>query len=288
MGRLRLAGWGFDMARARNIKPSIMDNEELAELEPITRLLFIYLWMLADREGRLEDRPKRIAAQALAYDRTADIDAMLNGLQDSGFITRYKTDGMACIQITAFAKHQTPHIREAVSTLPKQDSAPAKASERHDLGEAEPSPRSPDTGYRIPDSLIPDTRVDAAQAKPAPTNRGSRLPKDFEPDFQFAVDAGIQNTLEESAKFRDYWNSQPGQKGVKLDWPATWRNWCRNYKPRASPGSETPYQRSMREKMEQIAPSIAARNPNAPRVIEINPTTFFENLAKKQLEHHHA
>lgn len=28
-------------------------------------------------------------------------------------------------------------------------------------------------------------------------------------------------------KFRDYWQSIAGQKGCKLDWPATWRNWCR-------------------------------------------------------------
>lgn len=27
--------------------------------------------------------------------------------------------------------------------------------------------------------------------------------------------------------FRDYWKAQPGQKGVKADWEATWRNWCR-------------------------------------------------------------
>jgi uncharacterized protein YdaU (DUF1376 family) len=30
--------------------------------------------------------------------------------------------------------------------------------------------------------------------------------------------------------FRDYWVSVPGQKGVKLDWSATWRNWVRNQK----------------------------------------------------------
>ena len=29
-------------------------------------------------------------------------------------------------------------------------------------------------------------------------------------------------------KFRDYWIAQAGQKGVKLDWFATWRNWVRN------------------------------------------------------------
>ena len=31
----------------------------------------------------------------------------------------------------------------------------------------------------------------------------------------------------EHAKFCDYWIAQPGQKGVKLDWDATWRNWMR-------------------------------------------------------------
>ena len=29
-------------------------------------------------------------------------------------------------------------------------------------------------------------------------------------------------------RFRDYWQSVPGQKGTKLDWFATWRNWVRN------------------------------------------------------------
>ena len=32
------------------------------------------------------------------------------------------------------------------------------------------------------------------------------------------------------SRFKDYWISQPGQRGVKLDWFATWRNWCRNEK----------------------------------------------------------
>lgn len=31
----------------------------------------------------------------------------------------------------------------------------------------------------------------------------------------------------EWGKFTDYWKSQSGAKGVKLDWPATWRNWMR-------------------------------------------------------------
>lgn len=148
------------MARSRNIKPSIMDNEELAELEPLSRLLFIYLWMLADREGRLEDRPKRIAAQALPYDRSADVDAMLDALQAGGFILRYRTGGVACIQIVAFEKHQNPHIRETASELPKSEAGTTKARTEHNLGSVEASPRTPDSLLWIPDSLIPDCVCD--------------------------------------------------------------------------------------------------------------------------------
>ena len=31
----------------------------------------------------------------------------------------------------------------------------------------------------------------------------------------------------EFPRFKDYWLAQPGRKGVKADWPATWRNWIR-------------------------------------------------------------
>jgi hypothetical protein len=34
-------------------------------------------------------------------------------------------------------------------------------------------------------------------------------------------------------KFRDYWRAKPGAGGRKLDWDATWRNWCRNAEDRA-------------------------------------------------------
>ena len=105
------------MARARNIKPSIMDNEELAELPALTRLLFIYMWMLADREGRIEDRPARIKKQALGYDN-GNADEMLGELAKAGFIERYEVDGFKLIQILAFTKHQMPHHKEVPSNIP--------------------------------------------------------------------------------------------------------------------------------------------------------------------------
>ena len=38
------------------------------------------------------------------------------------------------------------------------------------------------------------------------------------------------NALQVADQFKDYWIAQPGQKGTKLDWEATWRNWVRNTK----------------------------------------------------------
>ena len=32
-------------------------------------------------------------------------------------------------------------------------------------------------------------------------------------------------------KFHDHWTAIPGQRGIKADWFAAWRNWCRNEKP---------------------------------------------------------
>lgn len=48
------------MARMRTIKPGFFTDEELVELPFEVRLLFVGLWTLADREGRLTDKPKQI------------------------------------------------------------------------------------------------------------------------------------------------------------------------------------------------------------------------------------
>ena len=71
------------MARARNLKPAFFTNDLLAEIEPLGRLLFQGLWCLADREGRLVDRPKRIKAELFPYD-DADVDVLLSALAARG------------------------------------------------------------------------------------------------------------------------------------------------------------------------------------------------------------
>ena len=108
------------MARARNIKPGLFSNEVIAELPPFDRLLFIGLWCLADREGRLEDRPKRIKMELFPCD-TYDVSDGLNALSDHGFISRYQVLGQSIIEIPTFQKHQRPHGTEKDSALPDRD-----------------------------------------------------------------------------------------------------------------------------------------------------------------------
>lgn len=105
------------MARARNIKPGFFKNEELAECSPWARLCFAGLWTLADRDGRLEDRPKRIKGELFAFD-SVEVEPLLDELAGRGFIQRYQVAGRSLIVIPTFLKHQNPHHREKPSELP--------------------------------------------------------------------------------------------------------------------------------------------------------------------------
>lgn len=87
--------------RATEIKPEFYKNEQLVECSVWARLIFPGLVMLADREGRLEDRPKRIKVELLPYDNDVDMDALLNELAEQGLIVRYETSGQRYIWIPA-------------------------------------------------------------------------------------------------------------------------------------------------------------------------------------------
>lgn len=106
------------MARIRYIKPDFFLDDKLADLDPLVRILFAGLWVLADREGRLEDNSKKIKIQLLPYDKI-DCDKALKELSDCKFIIRYEVDGKKYIQIVNFLKHQKPHHTERLSIIPE-------------------------------------------------------------------------------------------------------------------------------------------------------------------------
>lgn len=131
--------------RARNIKPGFFRDEQLLKTSPLGRLLFAGLWCLADREGRLLDRPAQIKWDILPAD-DCDVNALLTELAMRGFIRRYTVDGTRYIEVTRFLAHQHPHHKEKASLIPPPpDTTPAQ---KHDSTRLNPD-------SLIPDSLIP-------------------------------------------------------------------------------------------------------------------------------------
>lgn len=106
--------------RARLVRDGFWKNEFLAECEPMARLAFIGLWCLADREGRLEDRPGLIKAQIFPHD-DLDIEELLAQLLERKFIVRYVVDGERYMAIPKFRQHQWVHPNEKKSKIPPCD-----------------------------------------------------------------------------------------------------------------------------------------------------------------------
>ena len=109
-----------DMARARNIKPAFFDNDRLGETEPLARLMFIGMWTIADFNGNLVWREKRIKAKLLPYD-DCDVVKLAINLEKSGVIRFYSNGDDVFCNIKGFSKHQNPHKneREAGTEIPE-------------------------------------------------------------------------------------------------------------------------------------------------------------------------
>lgn len=107
--------------RSRTIRPGFFDDFALGRLPHGARLLFIGLWCVADREGRILDLPRRIAAEVYPHDGEgieADVAIWIAELEMAGVITRYQIDGQKCIHVNNFARFQKCHPNEAESRLP--------------------------------------------------------------------------------------------------------------------------------------------------------------------------
>lgn len=230
------------MARTRSIKPGFFDNETLGDLHPLTRLLFIGLWCIADREGRLEDKPRRIKKILLGYD---DVDAdetdkMLQNLHNSGFIYRYSIGEERYIEVVNFTKHQNPHVREKASEIPPppEDYVPSdtvyeeghqhstiQASDKHQTSTVQAQPITfnllPSTGNLAPTTGNTPDGGDGSEEEPEDQQPGESL------TVKKAGTAAGKETHEQPSKtlaekrFDEFWTAYPKKVGKK----AAWSSW---------------------------------------------------------------
>jgi len=117
-------------------------------------------------------------------------------------------------------------IQEILKVGIKSEKASASAKARWGKKDANALPTQSDSNATH--NTLPITQ-DTKHKKD--NKRGSRLSSDFLFTGEWLAFCKQERPelepVQTFEKFKDYWISQPGQKGVKLDWNATWRNWVR-------------------------------------------------------------
>ena len=164
---------------------------------------------------------------------------------------------------TKKSKKQTtkrPNRKRQTRTVTNNTTSDVTADVTNTLPEVSPEVPPKNNIKPLPNPPDPSLRSGSAPAeKPKPAARGSRLPADWFPDRdgrQLAIDLlGQASADSEFQKFSDYWLSQPGARGVKADWQATWRNWVRraSENARASPRGPPGQRRTGGDLLAQIA-----------------------------------
>lgn len=220
------------MARSRNLKPGYFTNEVLATIDPFAHILYSGLWTVADRDGRLEDRPAKLKIELLPC-RDCDVDALLSLLASHGLIRRYSAHGGRFIDIPKFGQHQSPHQDEKSKGFPSWDEREPQTCTGLASGQPDSAPAdSLFIDSLIPSSLIPDSLM-------APNGASSDLPSNGKStaatsrkavslsEFVFPTTGkgASQWTLPQD-KLDEYLASYPGLDVLKELRAA--RQWCRD------------------------------------------------------------
>lgn len=217
------------MARSRNIKPSFFDNDELADLDPLARILFIGMWTIADYKGEFEWREKRIKAKLLPYD-DCDIKKLAINLDKSRFIRFYSDGDKIFVKVVNFEQHQNPHKneREKGSEIPEYKEGMRQVIDfkgltiNHDLSRQnhdEDGTNRADSFNLIPDSFNPLLK----EGRQAPKSPRFKKPS-IQQIIEYCSERG--NSIDPN-EFFDHYEANGWVRGkTKIkDWKACVRTW---------------------------------------------------------------
>lgn len=166
----------------------------------------------------------------------------LRGLEDAGVITRERRHGRGGYRTSDLTRLNRTYTAERLEGSEPSGQTAYKADSRNLTG-SQPQPNPQSAGAK--EIIQIDHSVNHSER---PRTRGSRLPDGWTPSptvvTKMLAEQPNVDQEHELDKFTDYWAAQPGQKGVKTDWDATYRNWIRRaaeYAPRHKP---TPTERA--------------------------------------------
>ena len=182
----------------------LMMNQKWAVMSDAEKGQLISMWIVAaDKGGYLPDDPAIISKIC-----QLDAEPNINRFKELGLID---TDG--CHDDVTVTSRCQPN--DAPDTDTDTDTDTEEELEGGAGGRDNPALR----------------KKPLAAKRTAPRKRGTRIPDGYDPDpelWSWAAQRLPQERIQDELdKFRDYWSAQPGWRGVKLDWDATFRNWIR-------------------------------------------------------------
>ena len=185
------------------------------------KLVLLALCDHANQQGECYPSVEAIARKCSMGQRT--VQQHMGDLEAAGIVVRHFRQGRSTLyQINPChfgipaesAAAQSTHPAHAVSTVSPPQSSAATSATSAPITLKEPSKdssikRQGMRGTRLPSTwTLPKAWAEWALHQ-QPTWTADHV--------RFVAD-----------KFRDHWAALPGQRAVKADWLATWRNWCRN------------------------------------------------------------
>ncbi len=209
----------------------------------------LVLYALADmaNDEALECWPSMAALIDATCLSERAIQGTMRGLEALGLVTirrGVRSTPIYCLNLRPPAPRAprttcTPQEMHPALGAPPQDVRPAVSAG----GDAPPAPQPPQDVRLPPAPPAPGSLSEAkeeASRKPR-AEIGHRLPDDWAPSragVEFATGLGL-DWQRVAAAFCDHWHAKAGKDARKVDWDATWRNWCRTdsqRRGRAPPG----------------------------------------------------
>jgi hypothetical protein len=192
--------------------------------QEISRVISVYVHMMtcasnASERGHTEGWCDEDVATALDIE-TEDVQAIREAMQGRVLDGDY---------LTGWEKRQPLREREDGTAAERKRQQRAREANQNNVtpSHATSHQEKPREEEIRKEEIKPKSKTEATQ-------RASRLPAGWMPcleDARFCQDTRPDLSIDETMnRFRDYWIAQPGAKGKKLDWSATWRNWVRNEK----------------------------------------------------------
>lgn len=173
-----------------------------------------------------EREPLSVADLAdLAAVKEPEVRKALDSMEHLGLIER--DENLDCLFVPKFTARQ--YESDDVTARTRKHRERSKDVQTNDVGTFQH--RSREQLRNTPETETETEEESNDSSKPR-SKRGMRIPPDWKPspdEIDWQREQGIADDLarRELPRFLDYWTAAPGQKGVKLDWPATWRNWLR-------------------------------------------------------------